>query len=438
MNAMKETLKTLILTAQNRLPLSVIDRNLNLPVGSGKIVTVTGVRRSGKSFLLFDTMNRLLEQGVSKEKILFINFDDERLLFSAANLDLILQAYRELYPSIRLDEVYFFFDEVQMATGWEPFIRRVYDTENKQLFITGSNAKLLASEIASSLRGRTLQFEVFPLTFDEYCRFSKTNTNWLLPENRAAIETGFMQFLTKGGFPELVLNGYSFFENTVQEYYHVMMFKDLIERFEIRNIPVLKYLVARLVASVGKPTSINKIYNELRSAGLKADKNLLYTTVDHLQSIYFVQRIGKFDLSILKTELASEKKTYFIDNSFLTSLSYSLNNDFSRLFENLIFLWLRGQSSFGRGLFFAKGRKECDFLITDREKAAALIQACWSIEKPETIKQEVDGLIQMADYFSCDNLIIVTASEDREMQVSGRLIKVVPAWKIMMENRQLP
>lgn len=431
---MKDVIKSLILGMQNRLPMKVINRNLSLPLASGKIITVTGVRRCGKSYLLFDTMNKLLLEGITKDRILFINFDDERLQFESQNLDLIVQAYRELYPSIILAEVYFFFDEIQMAEGWESFVRRVYDTESRNIFLSGSNAKLLASEIASSLRGRTLQLEVFPLSFDEYCRFNKLETNWFLPENRAMIENGFMKFLTKGGFPELVLSDYQFFEGSVQEYYHVMLYKDLIERYEIKNIPVLKYLVSRLLINLGKPTSINKIYNELRSAGLKADKNMLYLITDHLQSIYFIQRIGKYDLSLLKTELANERKSYFIDNSFLTALSYSLSSDYGRLLENTVFLWLRSKFPFGRGLYFVKGRKECDFVIIDREKPKLLMQVSWKIDDTETLQREIDGLVDHAKYFNCNNLMIVTSMDDRELEIFGLRIKVVPAWKLMIEN----
>lgn len=431
---MKDIIKSLILGLQNRLPMPVIHRNLSLPLASEKIITVTGVRRSGKSYMLFDTMNRLLLDGVTKDRILFINFDDERLQFTHQNLDLILQAYRELYPSINMAKVYFFFDEMQMAEGWESFVRRVYDTESRNIFLSGSNAKLLASEIATSLRGRTLQFETFPLSFDEYGRFTKLETNWFLPENRATIENGFIQFLTKGGFPELVLSDYRFFEGAAQEYYHVMLYKDLIERYEIKNIPVLKYLVSRLLVNLGKPTSINKIYNELRSAGLKADKNMLYAITDHLQSIYFIQRVGKYDLSLLKTELANERKTYFIDNSFLTALSYSLSTDYGRLLENIVFLWLRTKFPFGRGLYFAKGRKECDFILIDREKPSLLMQVSWKIDQTETLRREIDGLVELGNYFKCDNLMIVTASDDRELEASNFRIKVVPAWKLMLEN----
>jgi len=434
---MKDIIKTIIIKMQARFPLTLISRNTSLPVDSGKIITVTGIRRCGKSYTMYETINSLMQKGIAREKILFINFDDERLQFNPGNLDLILQAYRELYPDISLADIYIFFDEIQMAQGWEPFVRRIYDTENRNIFLTGSNAKLLSSEIATSLRGRTLPFEVFPLSFDEYCRFTQTDTNWLLPENRSLIENGFSRFLTKGGFPELVLTGYQYFENTIQEYYHVMLYKDLIERYGIRNIPVLKYLVSRLIAGLGKPVSINKMNNELKSAGIKSDKNLLYTLVEYLQSIYFIQRIGKFDLSVIKSELSSEKKIYFTDNGFLTSLSFSYGNDYGRLLENLVFLWFRKQFPFGRGISFAKGKKECDFVIFDRDKPVLLSQVCWNLNQPETLRREMEGLNEQAKYLNCDKLWIITSGEEQVLETGAIQTTVVPAWKLMMENRTL-
>ena len=159
----KELLKQLIAGFQAGLPVEVYPRELMLPVDSNKIITVPGVRRCGKSSLFLLVINQLIsEKGIRKEQILFLNFDDERLQFDAENFDEILQAYRELYPDISLKDVYMFFDEIQMAEDWQPFVHRVYEQECRHIFITGSNSNMLSSELATSLRGRTLQYEEFP------------------------------------------------------------------------------------------------------------------------------------------------------------------------------------------------------------------------------------------------------------------------------------
>lgn len=153
-------------------------------------------------FLL--TINQLIrERIIAKKQILFLNFDDERLHLNADNLDEILQAYRELYPAIPLKDVYMFFDEVQMADDWQPFVRRVYEQECRHIFLTGSNSRMLSSELATSLRGRTLQYEEFPLSFNEFCNFTDINANYYVPENRAKLVNAFKTYLHGGGVRKL-------------------------------------------------------------------------------------------------------------------------------------------------------------------------------------------------------------------------------------------
>ena len=195
-------LSTLVISEYNRKTILVM---FSYPIDRKKIITVPGVRRCGKSALLLLAINKLLSEGTSREHILFLNFDDERLPFSADNLDEILQAYRELYPHIPLRDVYMFFDEIQMAQDWEQFVRRVYELECKHIFLTGSNSRMLSSELSTSLRGRTLQYEEFTLSFTEYCRFIGTNVNPHSSTGQATLINAFQSYLVNGGFPEVTL-----------------------------------------------------------------------------------------------------------------------------------------------------------------------------------------------------------------------------------------
>lgn len=431
---MKELIKALLVEFHQKLPLKCISREIQLPIDTEKIISVCGVRRCGKTYVLYDTINRLIDNNIAKaEQILFLSFDDERLELKTNELDLILESYKELHPKQKMEDVFIFFDEIEMADGWEKFVRRIYDSVTKKIFISGSNSKLLATEIATSLRGRTLQFEIFPLNFKEYCKFKNIDTNYYILENKALIINGFHQYIAKGGFPELVLNNYNYFENTLQEYYHIMLFKDLIERFEIRNIAVLKYFISRLLSNLTKPTSINKIYLEIKSAGLKIDKNILYELANMLEAIYFIQRLTKYDNSVLKAELANEKKTYFIDNGMVNALKYQFSDDFGKLFENTVFHWLRAQIPFQRGLFFYKGKKECDFIWMDRDKPFKIIQACWNIKDNDTLKREVDGLIEASAYLNCKHVTIITPDHEEEINTGNLKIQIIPAWKEMLK-----
>ena len=428
----KELLQSLILDFQKKLPLKIFSRDEVLPTDSKKVISVCGVRRSGKTFVLFDTINRLIKSGVPKTEILFLSFDDERLQLKRQELDLILQSYRELYPKTDMQNVYIFFDEVQMADGWEQFVRRIYDSVSKHIFISGSNSKLLATDIATSLRGRSLQFEVFPMSFSEYCRFKNIETNTLDTATKALVNSGFNEYMRFGGFPELVMNQYRHLPQTIQEYYHVMLYRDLIERYQVKNIPVLKYFISRLLANHTSPTSINKIYNEIKSAGLKTDKNVLYDLSEQLEAINFAQRLGKFDNSVLKTELASERKVYFIDNGFLQALKQTTSNDNGKLLENAVFMHYRRQTPFMRGLYFYKKTRECDFVVLDREKPVEIIQACYNFSSPDTRKREISALLEASDYLKCNNLKIVSLDPNEEIKAASKTIRVINAAEVML------
>ncbi len=430
---LKELLKTKIVDFQKMIPYRLIQREMKIPVNSGKIITITGVRRSGKTFMLYQTINRLLRSGISKKQILFLSFDDERLNFHKEDFDLIFQAYKELFPEVQPADVYVFFDEIQVANHWGQFVRRIYDSETQHVYLSGSNSKLLATDIATSLRGRTIQYEIFPLSFSEYCDFKKIDKNDVHSSaNRAILMNAANNFLVHGGFPEIVLTKRLNPEIILQEYYFVLLFKDVVERYQVKNIPVLKYFVARLVNNLTKPTAINKIYNEIKSAGLKTDKNMLYQLGDYLEAVYFSFRLKRSEVSVLKSELSTGSKIYFIDNGLLNTLSYSYYNEYGKLLENSLFLWLRRQIPFQRGLHYFKGKTECDFVVFDRDKPQMLIQSSWDMSDETTLTREIKGIVEAAQKFSCNKLYIVNSDMEKEITYSGYVIKIVPFWKFFL------
>jgi predicted AAA+ superfamily ATPase len=372
-----------------------------------------------------------LKSGISNERILFFSFDDERLNLKTEEFDFIIQSFRELHPEIPLAQTYIFFDEIQMADGWEPFVRRIYDSETKNIFISGSNSKMLATDIATSLRGRTLQYEIFPLSFSEYCEFLKLDKNIFRPTSVPFLINAFRDLMMKGGFPELVLNGYRESAKTLQEYYFVLLYKDIVERYEVKNIPALRYFVTRLLSNLSKPTSINKINNELKSAGYKFDKNLLYALAEYLENVFFIYRMGRFSREVVLSDF-TDKKVYFVDNGMIQALTPSYQDDYGKLFENLVFLWLRRKASFLRGLLYYKEKKECDFVLFDRNRPELLIQACYNFTDPDTRKREIDGIMEASVFFNCKNLVILTFDHEEELNVNNLNIRVVPGWKEML------
>lgn len=425
----KELLKELIIQGQSRETGHLREREVTIPLDSDKIVVVTGIRRAGKTSALYLTMDRVRNQGIAREKILFLNFDDERLPFEPHEFDLILQAYRELNPEIPMNEVYLFFDEIQVSPGWEQFVRRIYEQETTKVFITGSNAKLLSQEIASTLRGRTLTYELFPLSFREYCQFHDQDTGLYDPLKKAQIIRLLQKYLHAGGFPELIRHNDPIRDQILQEYYHVMLYRDLVERYEISNLPGLKYFIRRIFTNLTKPTSINRIFNELKSAGIQVGKNTLYEWIDYLQAIYLFNGLQKWDPSQVKGNLM-EKKYYCIDNGLLRTLSFNPGRNHGILLENLIYWWLRRSISTKRELFYYKGKQECDFVVNQNQKTIQLIQACWDIDDQNTLNREIKGLLEASEQLNCNKLLIITYDQEHEVHHDHKTIQIKPAWRI--------
>ncbi|KIM12012.1 MAG: hypothetical protein KU37_04000 [Sulfuricurvum sp. PC08-66] len=404
-------------------------RELQLPLELDKIIVVTGMRRSGKTSLLLGAIQEL-RQRLPKESILYLNFEDERLHLEANDLDIILQSYRELYPHIELDKCYFFFDEIQEIEGWEKFVRRIDESVSRHLFVTGSNAKLLGSDIATALRGRSLRYEVFPLSFGEFLDFMQIPRDANSASDKAQRATAFTRYLQEGGFPELVfIPDVTTRRKILQEYFDVMIFKDLIERYHESNVVALKYFLKRVIEGVGSPLSIAKIHNEMKSAGFRIAKNTLHDYLEMAQAVYFGVIASRYDPSIVRREL-SEKKVYVIDNGFLTALTYRYSQEQGKLLENLVAIELQRR---GIPLLFAKGQKECDFIV-ENEGELIPLQVSIDMSFAPTKERELAGLLTAAKYVAATRGIIVTLEQEEDFDLEGIHVEILPAWKFLLEG----
>ena len=427
----KDIVKEIILVNQNRNLDQVLPRETLIPLNTGKIISITGIRRCGKTHLLLSLIKQLCSGGSEKEFILFINFEDERLSLKSDELDIIIQAYRELFPENDLGNVYFFFDEIQNVSGWEKFVRRVYDSISKNIFITGSNAKMLGTDISTSLRGRSINIELFPLSFNEYLLFNNLDKQYHSPSNRANILNALKKYLINGGFPEVINSQYA--QNILQEYYYVMLYKDLIERYNISNVSALKYFLDRIVINTGKPSSIRKIYNELKSSGHAVSKDSLYQFAEHAESIYFSFHLSRFDYSFIKRSQA-EKKIYFIDNGLINALTYHFSENTGSLLENAVFLYLRRLHP--HKVFFYKQHHECDFLIMDKDKPSEIIQVAYKLDDQNTLDRELKGIESASKYFGLTKGTIITFEEERDIIMDNIKVSVIPAYKYFLTDNQ--
>ena len=311
----KDVIKSLIALKQSEIPFNVIPRDLELPTDTGQIITVPGVRRCGKSSLMMLAINALVQHGVAKERILWIGFDDERLHdMGTEGLDEVIAAYMEMYPSVAIKDVYMFFDEIQLIENWELFVLRVYKSYCKNIYVSGSNAQMLSNELSSALRGWPLEYEAFPLSFREFCRFRGIPVKSFMESDRARLKSAFADFNRSSAFPEVVLiPEKSMKDRKLQGYFNTMLFRDLIEHYNLTNHEAVRYFLKRLMANLSKPTSVNSIYNDLKSKGLKISKDKIYELADYVCDIFLFFRIPKYEKSLVK-ESSAPVKYYCIDN----------------------------------------------------------------------------------------------------------------------------
>ena len=424
--ARKELFKSLIALSQAELPFERIEREIDLPVQPELIITVPGVRRAGKSSLLMLTVNKLLASGVKREQILWVNFDDERLdRMPTEELDEVLQAYREMYPEIELKDVYMFFDEIQNIDGWDLFVLRVFKSYCRNVYVTGSNAKLLSSEISTALRGWTLDYEMLPLSFREFCRFKGIDAHSYLESDKAKRYAAMEEYIHGGGFPKVVLStDKSMKLRLLQGYFNTMLFRDLAERHAIKNIEALRYFLKRVMQNLTKTTSINAIVNDMRSNGVSVSKDDLYNWADWAVEAYLFVRYPKYSRSLVK-ENQSLRKYYVIDTGMRQAVLMPQSEDKGKLLENIVALELFRRRGADRKMFYWQDGRECDFVVQREEHVEELIQVTWDIEDEDTRKREIDGIKEAAKGTNCNKLTIVTRERKETIEEDGFNIEVV-------------
>ena len=431
----KDVVKSLIAIKQSEITFDVIGRDIALPINRKKIITIPGVRRCGKSTLMEIAINELVESGVSVERILWLGFDDERLKnMTSDELDDVIVSYMEMYPDIPIKEVYMFFDEIQLIKDWEYFVLRVYKSYCKNIFVCGSNATMLSTELSSALRGYPLEYETYPLSFNEYCRFKGIPTKGFLEQDKARLRTAFEAYNMESAFPEIVLTS-SKSEQTklLQGYFDTMLLKDLVEHYRISNIGVVRYFVKRIMANLTKPTSINAIYKDIKSQGLKVSKDDLYLWANYICDIFMFIRISRYDRSLIK-EQKSLDKYYCIDNGLRGAVLMPQSNDNGKGLENVVLLQLNRIKQPSDKITYYQGEKECDFVLQRNESVIQLFQVTWDMTDENTREREVNGILEASQITGCDKLFIITKEEECLMEVEGKQIQVLPAWKWLLSS----
>jgi hypothetical protein len=415
---------------------SLTPRQARLPWLPGKIDTVTGMRRSGKTYFLYQRMAELLRGGTPRESLLYLNFEDERFLpLRASDVHLIPDTFYRLYPAMKRRECAFFFDEIQNVEGWERFTRRLIDTERVHLCLTGSSGRLLGREIATSLRGRALETEIFPFSFEEALRHASVNLpRARLPgsESSAELQHRFETYLFAGGFPEVQGIEKGLRTRILQEYVDVVLLRDVIERHRLSNTTALRQLVRHLLAAPGAAFSVHKFYNDLRSRAVAVAKDTLHAALDHLAEAFLLFAVPIRSRSE-RARMVNPRKVYPIDTGLARALSREPGRDEGRLLETVVFLDLRRRGLETEYLVTAGGR-EVDFAATAPDGAVSLVQVCVSLRDPETRSREVEALSEGMAELRLRRGTLVTHHETETLETGRGSIRVVPAWRFLLRH----
>jgi predicted AAA+ superfamily ATPase len=416
----KRIIKNLIIEKQNEIPdISLVKRPLDLESAANYVFI--GLRRAGKSYLLYQHIQDLIQKGtIHKDNILYVNFEDERIAsMNAEDLGLFPECYKEMYD-IR---PWIFLDEIQNIAGWEKFARRLADSKYK-VFVTGSNAKMLSKEIYTTLGGRFIAQEVFPFSFQEYLSFHEIvlTRNWEYGDVRLQVTKLFQDYFYYGGFAESFL--FKDKRSWINSLYHKILLGDVIFRNGIRNENAIRVLVKKLAESVMQPSSLIRIKNIIDSTGTNLARNTLVDYIRFLEDAYLIFGISNFSDKLSNKETL--KKRYFWDNGLLNNFLFEPE---TKLLENMVAITLK--KKYKDDLFYYNRNIEVAFFVPKEHRAT---QVSYSIVDTATRQREVKALVKLAEVYTLDKIEIVTWDEEITVNENGLTIQALPVWKWLLAS----
>lgn len=399
--------------------LSVIKREIVIENQMPSIII--GVRRCGKSFILYEKMNELILQGHSWDEFVYINFEDERLIgFDVADFNTII----EIHYSLCKKEPILFLDEVQNILGWEKFARRMAD-EKRTVFITGSNSSMLSSEMESILGGRYLTFKAYTYSFSEFlsAKLIIWNEQTLLStKGRAEIIQNFEDYLNYGGFPELI--GIIDKRNYLSSIYSKIFLGDIIARYGVSNTIALEVMMKKIAETIRHPISYSRLTHIVNSIGISVGKSTIIQYLEHSKESHLLFSIHNYASKLV--ENVTTPKYYFIDTGILNLF---VLNASSALLENLIAINLIRK--YGRdSVFYYQDNIEVDFYIS---KVSLAVQVCYTLSDIKTREREVNALVKMSNHLDLSRMVIITYDEDEVIKTDDSSIEVISAWRWLLQ-----
>lgn len=417
----KNILKTVIADNQLEVPrYKVIPRNFIFEE-FGNYVFV-GIRRAGKSFLLYQRMQQLLAQGVQWDEMLYINFEDERLVgMSLEDLNLLLEVHLEMYGKKPI----LFLDEIQNIVGWEKFARRMADTKHR-VYITGSNAKMLSQDIQTTLGGRYIPVDVYPYNFKEFLTANEVlfdEASLLSTEGKAEVLRKFNDYFYFGGFPESA--DFTAKRDYLTSVYQKIYLGDIATRHSVDNTFALRIMFKKLAESVKQPLSFTRIANIVSSTGAKVGTQTVINYIEYAKDAWLISSLQNIAGKLVDKE--ANPKYYFTDNGILNLFLLDGNTS---LLENLVAINLLRKYGRNDAVFFYNKGIEVDFYIPDE---ATAIQVCYNLDNSDgTFDREVGALLKLSSGIECDKLMIITRDNEQMLEFDNKMIEVIPAWKWLL------
>lgn len=412
---MENILKRIILENQEIISdKKLISRNYSIPE-TDHIIVLTGIRRCGKTHILYEKAKTF-----EPERILFLDFEDERLigLNSLSNYDIIIDSYKTLFPNL---EPVLFFDEIQNLENWHLYLKRLH-VKGHKIYVTGSNAHLISREIATFLKGRSLETTIYPFSFPELLKLKNIELqqkDYII--NQPKILNLFDEYLQYGGFPEVIKVDLDEKRTIAKNIYNLLFYKDLVAKFD-KDDYLLKLVVSKITENITKDFSVTSLANKI----ISVYKTSVPTVTDYFNILpepFLTSNIYPYRSSFVQRE--TKRKTYLADNSFI--FLNRVAPDKSRLFENLVFNFLQRKHS---ELFYYRtgNNLEVDFFIHEPE-LKTLIQSSYSVENSDTREREIKALFKAMEEQNMDVGFIYTNNNSEEITINNKTIKVIPFWK---------
>lgn len=391
---MDDLVTTLVEENRARLARILVARDARLQAPAGRIAAAIGMRRTGKTCLMIQAMQRLAASGVPTSSMLFVSFEDDRLMpLDPSQGAALIDAFYRRYPENHDRRCHLFLDEIQMLPEWSRLLRRLHDTRDVSLFVTGSSARMLGQEIATELRGRSLATEVWPYGLTEWLR-AQGQTLPAPPHGQRSRDRALASlktYLDQGGLPDTVGCDLATRQAMLRDQVDVVLLRDIVERHGITNLALARYLTRTMFGSVGRSVSLNKLYNDLQSQGRKVGRDTLHDYLGHFEDAFLFFAVPLHDSAPRRSETAP-KKVYAADPGLVKA--YRLGNeDLGQRFENLLYLDLRRQGA-ELAYYLTRSRREVDFLAQYPDGRSELLQVCWDASEEATRTRELDALTE--------------------------------------------